>query len=93
MSTVDSLILPAFTFYSKEQNQKRNRMNWIWFVLLIMDSMNPKVSKEVYHLKPACGSWEYTVNMADPFDFAFDLKGRVAEKSSEKIDRAWLCSQ
>lgn len=55
--------------------------------------MNPKIAKEIYHLKPAFGFWEYTGNTADPFHFAFDLQGRVAEKSSKKVWRAHLCSQ
>lgn len=31
--------------------------------------------------------------MADAFDFAFDPKGRVAEKSRENAERAWLSFQ
>lgn len=50
--------------------------------------MNPELSKEIYHLKQAFGSWKSTINIPDPFDFAFDLKGMEAEMSSEKDERA-----
>lgn len=53
--------------------------------------MNPRVSKEVYHLKPAFGSWECTVTWLILLILhLFALKGKVAKKNSEKVERAQL---
>lgn len=77
--------------YKEEQNQKKNRTNWVWFILWIIGDMNPRVSKEVYHLKPAFGSWECTVTWLIPLILhLFALKGKVAKKNSEKVERAQL---
>lgn len=53
--------------------------------------MNPRVSKEIYHLKAAFGSWEYTVTWLILLILhLFALKGRVAKNNSEKVERARL---